>query len=154
MNTTQPSSWVIEPMVAADLTAITAVETAAQETPWARQSFADCLDNSYYSCHVVRHQQAIVAFQVTSFIFDESHLLNIAVAPAFQRRGIAAALIEQLFDEARRHDTRSIFLEVRASNKGAQSLYERFGFVHYGDRPAYYRTANGHEDAWLMQRLF
>lgn len=153
MDTPPPLNWVIEPMVAADLTAVTAVETAAQQTPWARQSFADCLDNNYYVCQVVRHQQIIVAFQVTSFIFDESHLLNIAVAPAFQRRGIAGALIEQLLDEARRRDTRSIFLEVRASNKGAQSLYERFGFVHYSDRPAYYRTANGHEDAWLMQRL-
>lgn len=137
-------------MRAADLDAVMRIENAAQLTPWSRQSFADCLDNDYYVCHVIRHQQNIVAFQVASFILDESHLLSIAVAPAFQRRGLASALLQQLRVDAQQHDTRCIYLEVRASNKGAQSLYERFGFQHYSDRPNYYRRADGHEDAWLM----
>lgn len=134
-----------------DLDAVAAIEAAAQITPWSRRLFADCLGSGYL-CQVVHDEQQVVAFQVLSFVLDESHLLNIAVAPAFQRRGIARALLEHTLEAVGKKGTRQMFLEVRASNVRAQALYLSLGFTHYSDRKNYYRTHNGQEDAWLMLR--
>ncbi len=42
------------------------------------------------------------------------------------------------------------FLELRASNEAAHSLYRKFGFQPDGLRKGYYATACGREDAVLM----
>lgn len=137
-------------MLPSDLDAVAAVEAAAQLTPWSRQLFADCLGSDYL-CQVVRHQETLVAFQVLSFVLDESHLLNIAVAPAFQRRGIARALLTQGINKARARSSTQMFLEVRANNHQAQALYTSLGFEHLGLRRNYYRLpSGGREDAWVM----
>lgn len=143
--------FTLDALLPSDLEAVTVIEAAAQITPWSQRLFADCLSSGYW-CQVVRHQQRVVAFQVLSFVLDESHLLNIAVAPALQRRGIARALLQHTLIDVRQRGIRQLFLEVRASNARAQALYLSLGFSHYSDRKNYYRTASGHEDAWLMLR--
>jgi ribosomal-protein-alanine N-acetyltransferase len=51
-----------------------------------------------------------------------------------------------LAEEARRAGAKSLTLEVRASNKNAQSLYTKFGMAPVGIRKRYYRD----EDALIM----
>ena len=89
---------------------------------------------------------------IVSRVLDEAHLLNIAVAPAFQRRGLAWALLRHLQDTCIARDTSVIYLEVRASNTPARELYTRFGYQQTGTRKAYYRTEGGREDAILMMQ--
>ena len=43
-----------------------------------------------------------------------------------------------------------LFLEVRASNLAALTLYRRAGFEQVGVRRGYYRDAQGSEDALVM----
>lgn len=74
----------------------------------------------------------------------EIEILNLAVAPVFRRQGIASSLLHWLLREAA-----VFFLEVRESNRAAQSLYRRFDFVEIGHRPAYYE--NPPESALVMQ---
>jgi ribosomal-protein-alanine N-acetyltransferase len=73
--------------------------------------------------------------------------MNVAVDPAYRRRGIASRLMHDLFERADRD--RPFTLEVRVSNAGAIALYERYGFKHSGIRPRYYNNA---EDALIMWR--
>ena len=47
---------------------------------------------------------------------DEVHLLNITVAPAFQRQGWAPLMLEALAGWSRGQDAQWLWLEVRASN--------------------------------------
>ena len=75
---------------------------------------------------------------------------NVAVAPARQRRGLALWMLEDELDEARTASMSVMYLEVRAGNDGAQSLYRRLGFVENGRRKGYYRAGAGREDAVLM----
>jgi ribosomal-protein-alanine N-acetyltransferase len=65
-----------------------------------------------------------------------------------RRRGIATALLAGVIERAG-HD-QSFTLEVRPSNPGAITLYERFGFRTAGTRPHYYRDTG--EDAVIMWR--
>lgn len=64
----------------------------------------------------------------------ESELLNLAVDPAFRRRGIARRLIGALTSG----HPGTLWLEVRESNLGARKLYESLGFCEAGRRPGYY----------------
>ena len=54
---------------------------------------------------------------------------NVAVMPQFRRRGIASRLLDTTLDHLRREGCRRVFLEVRADNEAARSLYRRRGFA-------------------------
>ena len=132
-----------------DLDRVLAIEEACQLTPWTRGNFRDCL-RSGYRCRVATVDGVPAAFMILSSVLDETHLLNIAVAPAWQRRGLARWMLEQALDDAQAEGMSVLYLEVRASNHGARRLYERLGFRECGRRKNYYRTTDGHEDAVLM----
>jgi ribosomal-protein-alanine N-acetyltransferase len=83
-----------------------------------------------------------------TIVADEAEVLNLAVAPAFRRRGVARALLAALLDALEARGARSLFLEVRASNSAALALYRAFGFRELGRRIGYYRAP--HEDAITM----
>jgi ribosomal protein S18 acetylase RimI-like enzyme len=65
---------------------------------------------------------------------DRWVLANVAVYPAFRRRGIARALVGGCLDLARREHVREVVLQVKAGNLGARRLYQGFGFVDRGTR--------------------
>jgi ribosomal-protein-alanine N-acetyltransferase len=82
---------------------------------------------------------------------DEVHLLNLTVAPGFQRQGWARIMLDGLAIWSRSVSTQWLWLEVRVSNLRALQLYERFGFRRVGERKRYYPAALGtHEDAVVM----
>lgn len=85
---------------------------------------------------------APAGFVLTRHVLDEEELLLIAVIPAARRRGVGAALVEQLFAAARQRGTSRIFLEMRRGNP-AIHLYRKLGFAPIGERRNYYRMANG-----------
>lgn len=143
----------IRTMELEDVDAVMAIETAAQLTPWSNAHFRDCLCNANYLCQVVTVDDDPVAFLVLSRILDETHVLNIAVAPAWQRHGIARRLLQQALDAARADAMTVVYLEVRENNQSAQALYRQLGFEISGVRKNYYRKGDGHENAVLMQCL-
>ena len=70
---------------------------------------------------------------------QDADIQTIAVAPAARRHGLGRAFMNALVGEARRRGARQVFLEVRADNPGAQSLYRSLGFEEIGVRPRYYQ---------------
>jgi ribosomal-protein-alanine N-acetyltransferase len=70
------------------------------------------------------------------------------VDPGWHRHHIGTRLLAHQAREARTRGARHLTLEVRISNRPAQLLYERFGFVGEGVRKNYY--AEVHEDAIVM----
>lgn len=90
----------------------------------------------------------LAGFVIGRPVADEFEILNLAVAKAFRRRGIATQLVSATLNEAAVAHARQVFLEVRASNQGAIALYMRLGFRVCGRRPNYYRDPL--EDALLL----
>lgn len=81
-------------------------------------------------------------FVLTRHAAGEEELLLIGVAPACRRRGLGQMLIDRLFDAARARGATRIFLEMRRGNP-AVNLYRKVGFEPIGERPDYYRLADG-----------
>ncbi|RFA19506.1 ribosomal-protein-alanine N-acetyltransferase [Subtercola boreus] len=69
----------------------------------------------------------------------DADIQTIAVAPDARRRGLARRFMLTLIAEARERGARRVFLEVRADNPGAQTLYASLGFAPIGVRRGYYQ---------------
>lgn len=69
----------------------------------------------------------------------QADIQTIAVAEGARRRGLGRVLMLRMIDEARQRQAREVFLEVRADNPTAQSLYESLGFERIAVRPRYYQ---------------
>jgi ribosomal-protein-alanine N-acetyltransferase len=137
------------PMRQEDIDAVLAVERRAYPFPWSRANFADSLAAGYsaWCCHV---EGGLVGYAVMMLVLDEAHLLNITVAPDWQRHGYGTLVMHHLFGVARTHGAKRMFLEVRPSNTPGQGLYHRLGFEAIGRRRGYYPAGEGREDAVVM----
>jgi ribosomal-protein-alanine N-acetyltransferase len=81
-------------------------------------------------------------------ILEEAHITILAVHPQYHRQGLGQALLYSLLKTASDRGLERATLEVRASNNGAISLYEKFGFKTAGRRPRYYK--DNEEDALIL----
>lgn len=152
------------PMAANDLDAVQAVEAAAYPHPWSRKHFADSLAAGYAAVMLLGEAapgelvhpprtdgRLLLGYVIAMQGVDESHLLNITVAPSHQRQGWARCLLDALVLWSRAQRAQCLWLEVRQSNQRARRVYERYGFQQVGLRRAYYPTApSGREDAVVM----
>ena len=95
-----------------------------------------------------RESRAIAGYIVARETAGELHINNVAVRAEYRRRGIGAALLNHVLDEARRRKANAAFLEVRSANRAAQALYEKSGFRAIARRADYYSEPR--EDAVVM----
>ncbi len=133
-----------------DLSAIEAIEQRAYPTPWSRSMFASELAKPTSICLGAFEGPDLVGYVVNSRYVDAWHIMNVAVAPDHQRRGIATGLLQRLFELTREDERRGYTLEVRVSNEEAIGLYEKLGFESRGIRRGYY--TDNREDALIMWR--
>lgn len=136
------------------LEAVLRVEQSAYAAPWSRGNFIDSLSAGYQAQLLTAGEPPraeLLGYFVAMKGVDEVHLLNLAVAPAHQRRGWAHLMLDALAIWARGQGAQWLWLEVRVSNARAAALYERYGFRHVGTRRHYYPAgAAGREDARVM----
>jgi [ribosomal protein S18]-alanine N-acetyltransferase len=134
-----------------DLDSVETIERASYPTPWSRSMFAAELRKpSALALGAYDEAGELVAYAFASRYVDAWHVMNIAVAPDHRRRGIAALLLERLFEVTATDQRRGYTLEVRVSNHDAIRLYERLGFEARGIRRGYY--TDNREDALIMWR--
>ena len=134
-----------------DLDAIDEIERASYPTPWSRAMFvAELQKPSSLALGAYRETGELAGYLVVSRYVDAWHVMNVAVAPEFRRRGIGRALLERLFEVTGGDSRRGYTLEVRVSNADAIRLYERLGFEARGIRRGYY--TDNREDALIMWR--
>lgn len=132
------SELVIEPVTVADLDAIHAIESTSFPAPWRREFFASELVADWRFNLVARRDGVVIAYLFAMWLFDELHVNKIAVAETERRKGIADLLMARCLEFARTHEVRTISLEVRKSNSGAQDFYRHLGFRSSYIRPRYY----------------
>ena len=138
------------PLTTERLDALLAVEQAAYSHPWTRGNFIDALAAGYQAQLLVAGGQ-ILGYFVAMPGVQEAHLLNITVAPAFQRQGWAHVMLDALALWARCQGAQWLWLEVRASNTRARQVYEAHGYQQVGLRKRYYPSSDGErEDAVVM----
>ncbi len=132
-----------------DLPQVIAVERRVFPTPWSLAMFVLEMSKQTGICLAAFCEGRLVGYLICSRYDTVWHVMNIAVDLGHQRKGLASALLAELY--ARVDDDQARFtLEVRRSNSVAIHLYEREGFRAAGTRRRYYQD-NG-EDALVMWR--
>ena len=128
---------------------VLAIEKACSPHPWSESQFRQEMDLLYAFVDLCWAGEELVGYLCYWLIAGEMQILNVATAPAFQRRGIARMLLRHALDACRARGLDKAYLEVRVGNRAAINLYRSFGFVDDGLRPRYYSDG---EDALLMVR--
>ncbi len=131
-----------------DLDEIEQIERRAYTAPWSRTMFASELTKPTSICLGAFEDGVMVGYIINSRYVDAWHVMNVAVDPEQQNRGIARRLLQRLFDVTAEDAERGYTLEVRVSNAAAIHLYETLGFEERGLRRAYY--TDNREDALIM----
>lgn len=128
------------------LDALEALERLCFSDPWSREAFRQTLAGTQVSLLTLGEE--IEAYLLFLGVAPEGEILNLAVHPKRRRQGLASHLMQALDVYCRAHGIDTLYLEVRASNTAALTLYEKEGFVRTGVRRRYYRHPT--EDAILM----
>lgn len=76
----------------------------------------------------------------------QTRIINLAVDPAFRRRGVGTALLRALEAALPRGD---LLLMVEQENSAAQALYQREGYVTVGTATDYY--GRGRSGIWMQK---
>ncbi|MBI2487778.1 MAG: ribosomal protein S18-alanine N-acetyltransferase [Deltaproteobacteria bacterium] len=140
--------FFIDQMKLEYLDQIMTIEQVCFPTAWPRQVFEMELKSPRSFTRVSKLGDMVVGYVVAWTVYDEGHILNIAVLPEFRRMGIGEDLMTDCLDYFSRSHAKYALLEVRTSNIGAIKLYEKLGFKSIGIRRGYYNDTG--EDAIVM----
>ncbi len=141
----------LEPMYADDLAQVVLMENAVYPWPWSEANMADSIKSGYLCLKLMGGADTLLGYMIAMQGVDEVHLLNITVAPKYQRQGWARVMLDSLVLWARGVQAQWLWLEARVGNARAITVYEAYGFRRVGTRKSYYPAAHGQrEDAIVM----
>jgi len=141
----------LAPMTVADLDAVVGIEQQAYPFPWSRGNFVDSLAAGYMAEVLLEARGHVIGYYVAMHGVQETHLLNLTVAPGQWSQGHGRQLLGRVVDRAQILHSQTLWLEVRESNARARAVYQRYGFVQVGTRRGYYPAPQGQrEDAMVM----
>lgn len=133
-------------MTVADIPVVLELERLVYPQPWSEGVFRDELSHVDRAYIVAENDEGIVGFAGLMIVDEDAHVTTVAVRPDSQKGGLGTRLMLELVAAGLARGARNLTLEVRASNTGAQRLYERFGMTSVGVRKHYYRD----DDAVIM----
>jgi ribosomal-protein-alanine N-acetyltransferase len=146
----KPVVRAIRPMSMSDLDVVEDIQNRSSICPWPRHILETVCRQ--FEGYVISEGDTMIGFGFLLCQVEEVHILNIAILPHYQGRGIGRELMNFLVDRAKKHGGIYMILEVRPTNKTAISLYESMGFKKIGVRKGYYEIPDSieREDAWVF----
>ncbi len=132
---------IIRRAEAGDLTAMMDIELQVfPGTAWSTEQMADELartaDTRWYA--VAESEGLVVGYVGLYVSTPDADVQTVAVAKSHQGGGVGRRLVAAAIDHAWQVGCARIFLEVRADNEPALTLYATEGFVRMGRRSRYY----------------
>lgn len=142
-------NYTIDKMTLDDINSVLEVERLSFFTPWSEKAFTLELTNNKNALYkVIKDGDKVIAYGGVWLLFDEGHITNIAVHPAYRGSGLGNTLLKDIMESSRKENISSMTLEVRESNIPAINLYKKNGFKSVGKRKGYYQDTK--EDAIIM----
>lgn len=129
-----------------DLSAVFDVEQRTHLTPWSEANLRDSINSSHRCRGLFMADGSLVAYAVLSLVAGEAELLLFVVDSKYHGKKLGRLFLESIIEQLKL-SAKALFLEVRAGNEPAISLYESIGFNQVGERMNYYATPWGREDA-------
>ncbi|UOQ57990.1 ribosomal protein S18-alanine N-acetyltransferase [Leucobacter allii] len=133
---------VLRPATIDDLDAIWRIETEVfGAEAWSRAMMREELtaEHRCYLALAAEESGELLGYAGLLVVGAEADVQTIAIAEPERGGGAGRRLMETLLAEAVARGAREVFLEVRADNPVAQSLYASLGFAEIGVRPKYYQ---------------
>ena len=143
--------YSIREMQSNDIADVLKIEQESALSPWSETQFRAELTNTFSKSLIIRKARHIIAFAIVWSAADEIQIANVAISAASRRIGLATFLLQTIIEMARLNGSKTAHLEVRRSNLGAISLYQKIGFEISGIRKNYYTSPK--EDAYLMSAM-
>jgi len=144
----------IRPLRADRADACARLHTEGFAHPWSEEEFAALLREASALAAAALDPATghMRGFILSRLAGDEAEILTVAVESAERGKGVGRALLKENLRQAANAGARAMFLEVDAGNVAALALYRRHGFLKVGERPGYYRLANGARAMALIMR--
>ena len=138
----------IFPLQSAHLSAVAALERECFGQPWSEGALATLLAPEAICFVACDEEGRVIGYGGMLTVLDEGQITNIATANTHRRQGVAREILGAMLSEAKARGLKTVSLEVRASNTGAQALYTQKGFRAVGVRRGFY--AHPREDGLVM----
>ena len=146
------SEPVLSQAGARDAAAIAALHAASFHRGWSEQEVDGLLiDPSVLTLRAMAGR-TLAGFIMARMVVDEAEILSVAVARAWQGRGLARQLLTLSMRRLAGLGARTIFLEVSEDNEAALALYKRAGFHQVSHRENYYSRPSGPAKTALILR--
>jgi ribosomal-protein-alanine N-acetyltransferase len=141
----------IRPGAPADLPQVIVIEREAFGDPWPESALREELACDWMRLGLVAAAgDEVVGYIMCWRLYDQLHVLNLAVRADVRQHGVGSRLLEAAMRAALDWGLAEITLEVRVSNAAARAFYDRHGFRVTGRRKGFYR--DNREDALIMTR--
>lgn len=119
------------------------------EYPWTKNTFLAELHSRALKLYIgIFDEELLRGFIGCRIVEQDAHITNVAVDSEWQGLGLGSWMIDEVEKFAIMCGCETMSLEVRISNKAAQRLYRRKGFVSRAVKYEYYDENN--EDALDM----
>ena len=138
---------IIRVATAADVAAVHRIEVGSYPDPWPRSIFFLMRGRAPELFLVAEADGELVGYAIGEVERTKGkrvgHLMNIAVAEAWRRKGLATRLLDEIEGRFKERYADVAYLEVRLGNTPAQRLYAGRGYSVVGRLPGYYRDEDG-----------
>ena len=139
---------VVRPMTRRDIERVYEIEVQSFRSPWSKLSLLGELHNHVAHYYVAEEESRVIGYGGMWLLFDEAHITNIAIAPESRGNHLGRYLLYGMMEAAHERGAERMTLEVRETNRVAQSLYYSFDFTKQGYRKRYYEDTG--EGAYLL----
>jgi [ribosomal protein S18]-alanine N-acetyltransferase len=124
------------------------IEKVSHASPWSERSFEHEVNHRHGVFLVALINGKVAGYGGSWVLIDEAHITNVVVRPDDRGKGLGRRLMDELLTQSSKMGALCSTLEVRQSNRVAQSLYEAMGYRAATVRKRYY--PDNQEDAIVM----
>lgn len=129
-----------------DVYKIEKIEKEVFPSPLTASFLLDELSNNPFAFYFVYELNLeVIGYIGYRKVDEEAEMMNFAILKDYQGENIGQTMLYETIEILKREGVKTISLEVRKSNKIAQHLYKKFGFVKSHIRKKYYIN----EDAYV-----
>ena len=101
-------------------------------------------------CIVAEVNGRIAGYVISRILPGIGDLASLAINPAYRRRGIGTALLDEIERRVKEYGVNEINLEVRKTNLTGLAFWQNMGFILFGTLPGFYEDG---EDAIRMRKI-
>lgn len=124
-----PPSVHIRWMIQRDMPTVLEIEYLCFQNPWNHDRFIKEFKNSRNIGMVAELNEVVIGYMIYSINREIINVLNLAVVPRMQRKGIGTAMISKLVGKLYSQERLKLSLEVQEENLDAQLFLKECGFV-------------------------